>query len=157
MKVVDLNTEADWRKRFRAGDIFLAMTAKLNPQRGIVCTNRDGMYQLYAWDIPTGELRQVTNQPAGVMWGIISSDGNYIYYLKDEGGNEIGHYIRVPFLEEDEEVEDISPDLPPYSSFLPTQNRLGNLTGFMANGQDGFKVYVKEEGSAPRLLHRSEH
>jgi dienelactone hydrolase len=122
----------------------------------VVCTNKDGIYQLYAWEVATGELRQVTHQPAGVMWGIISSDGNHIYFLKDQGGNEIGHFVRVPFAEGGGEAEDISPDLPPYSSFIPTQNRLGNLTGFMANGKDGFNVYVKEEGKAPRLLYQSE-
>ena len=156
MKPLDLSPEANWRKRFRAAYIFSAVIPQQNQERGLVCTNKDGMYQLYAWDIPTGELRQVTNEPAGVMWGMISSDGNHIHFLKDEGGNEIGHFVRVPFAEGGGEAEDISPELPPYSSFLISQNRLGNLTGFMAIGQDGFKVYLKEDGDAPKLLYRSE-
>lgn len=155
MKPLDLSPEANWRKRFRATDIRWTFIAVQNPQRGVVCTNKDGIYQLYAWDILTGELRQVTDQPAGVIWGMISSDGNYIYYLKDEGGNEIGHFVRVPFAGGTE--EDLSPDFPPYSAFIATQNRLGHLTGFMANTQDGFNVYVKEEGQAPRLLYHSEN
>ena len=155
MKTLDLGPEANWRKRFRATDIRWTFLAAQNPQRGLACTNKDGIYQLYAWDVPTGELRQVTDQPAGVIWGIISSDGNSIYFLKDEGGNEIGHYVRVPFRGGAE--EDISPDLPPYSAFVPTQNRQGNLIGFMANGPDGFKVYVKEADNAPDLLYQSEN
>ena len=91
MKALDLSPEAIWRQRFLAADIFWAVAAQQNPQRGLVCTNKDGIYQLYAWDIPTGELTQVTDQPAGVILGIISPDGNHIYFLKDEGGNEIGH------------------------------------------------------------------
>jgi dipeptidyl aminopeptidase/acylaminoacyl peptidase len=154
MKPLDLSPEANWRQRFRATDILWAATAKLNPQRGLVCTNKDGIYQLYAWDVGTGELRQATDQPAGVMLGMISSDGNHIYFLKDEGGNEIGHFVRVPFS--GGEAEDISPDLPPYSTFLIQQNRMGDLTGFMANTQDGFKAYVKGDGAAPRLLYQSE-
>lgn len=154
MKPLDLRPEANWRKRFRATDIRWTFVAAQNPQRGLVCTNKDGIYQLYAWDIPTGELRQATDQPAGMIWGMISSDGNYIYFLKDEGGNEIGHFVRVPFS--GGEAEDISPDLPPYSTFRIQQNRMGNLTGFMANTQDGFKTYVKADGSAPRLLYQSE-
>lgn len=155
MKPLDLHPDAPWRKRFYATEIRWAVTAEQNPSHGLVCTNKDGIYQLYAWQVATGELVQVTHQPAGVLWGIISSDGNDIYFLKDEGGNEIGHFVRVPFS--GGEAEDISPELPPYSSFIPTQNRLGNRVGFMANGQDGFKVYMKADGAAPELLYHSEN
>jgi dienelactone hydrolase len=154
MKALDLSPEAVWRKRFLAAEILWAAVAKHNPERGLVCTNKDGIYQLYAWDIPTGEWTQVTNQPAGVIFGMISSDGNYIYFLKDEGGNEIGHYVRVPFLGGD--AEDISPELPLYSSFSISQSRLRTVTGFMAAGKDGFKIYVKHGDGASRLLHHSE-
>ena len=158
MKELDLRPEAVWRKRFRAPDIFWADTAQQNPQRGLVCTNKDGIYQLYAWDVSTGELTQVTNQSAGVIVGMISSDGNNIYFLKDEDGNEIGHYVRVPFSsEEGGEAEDISPELPPYSSFSITQNRNGNLTGFMAALPDGYKAYVKPADGALKLIHQSEN
>ena len=153
MKSLDLSPEAIWRRRFRAADIIWAVLAQRNPERGLVCTNKDGIYQLYAWDVGTGELKQVTNQPAGVVSGVISSDGNFIYFLKDEAGNEIGHFVRVPFM--GGEPEDISPDMPPYSTFAISQNRKGNVTGFRAAGQDGFKFYVKEEGSAPTLIHQS--
>ncbi|HEX5941427.1 MAG TPA: hypothetical protein VFY66_04080, partial [Anaerolineales bacterium] len=61
MKPLDLRPEANWRKRFRATDIRWTFVAAQNPQRGLVCTNKDGIYQLYAWDIPTGELRQATD------------------------------------------------------------------------------------------------
>ena len=154
MKPPDLRPEANWRKRFRATDILWTATARLNPGRGLVCTNKDGIYQLYAWDLETNELSQATDQPTGVIWGIISSDGRHIYFLKDEGGNEIGHYVRVPFT--GGEAEDISPELPPYSSFIPTQNRLGNLTGFLAAGQNQYKIYFKTESGTPTLLYQSD-
>ncbi|MGE5374235.1 MAG: prolyl oligopeptidase family serine peptidase [Bacteroidota bacterium] len=155
MKPLDLSLNARWRERFRAADIRLAVTAQQNPDRGLVCTNKDGIYQLYAWDVPTGDLVQVTREPAGVLWGIISSDGNDIYFLKDEGGSEIGHYFRVPFT--GGEAEDITPEMPPYSSLFISQNRRGNLTGFMVNDQNSFNAYVKKEGNAPQLLYQSEY
>ena len=155
MKPLDLSPEANWRKRFRAAEILWAVTAQRNPSRGLVCTNKDGIYQLYAWEVETGQLMQVTHQPTGVLLGMISSDGNYIYFLKDQDGNEIGHFVRVPFAEGGGEAEDISPDLPAYSSFVISQNRLGNMTGFRAAGEDGFKFYVKEEAQAPKLIHQS--
>jgi hypothetical protein len=71
MKALDLSPEANWRRRFRATDIRWTFLAAQNPRRGLACTNKDGIYQLYAWDVPAGELRQVTDQP--VMRSVISS------------------------------------------------------------------------------------
>jgi dipeptidyl aminopeptidase/acylaminoacyl peptidase len=154
MKELELGSEARWRQRFRATDIFWAVVAHQNPKRGLVCTNKDGIYQLYAWDIPSNQLTQVTHQPAGMIGGIISPDGNSIYYLKDESGNEIGHFVKIPF--DGGDAEDISPDLPPYSSFDIFQSRAGNTLGFVAAGQDGFKVYIKSNAGETNLIHQSE-
>ena len=44
MKELDLNPEAPWRQRFRATDIRWAVIAQQNPDRGLVCTNKDGVY-----------------------------------------------------------------------------------------------------------------
>ncbi len=154
MQALNLSPEAPWRQRFLATDILSAVVAPQNPQRGLVCTNKDGVYQLYAWDIPSNELTQVTHQPAGVYLGMIAPDGEYIYYLQDEGGNEIGHYVKVPFA--GGASEDISPDLPPYSSFSIFQSRVGNVLGFMAAGKDGFKIHVKANDGELKQIHRSE-
>lgn len=154
MKELDLSPEAPWRQRFRATDILWAVVAQQNEHRGLVCTNKDGVYQLYSWDIPSNRLIQVTHQPAGVFLGIISHEGNHIYYMKDEGGNEIGHFVKVPF--DGGNAEDISPDLPPYSSFDIFQSRAGNTLGFVPAGKDGFKVYIKSNDGEPKLIHHSE-
>lgn len=154
MKELNLSPEAPWRQRFHATDILSAVVARQNPERGLVCTNKDGIYQLYAWDIPSNELTQVTHQPAGVYLGIISSDGESIYYLKDDGGNEIGHFVKVPFAGGD--AKDISPDLPPYSSFSIFQSRTGNVLGFMAAGKDGFKIYVQSHDGDLKQIYRSD-
>ena len=154
MKPLDLSLDALWRKRFRASSIAWAVTAPWNQERGLVCTNKDGVSQLYAWDVPSMELRQVTYQPAGMTGGLLSADGNSIYYLKDEGGNEMGHYVCVPFS--GGEAWDISPDLPPYSTWWITENRMGGVVGFMAAGRDGYKIYLKHADGAPELLYQSE-
>jgi dipeptidyl aminopeptidase/acylaminoacyl peptidase len=151
MKPLDLRPEAIWRKRFLASNISWAVTAPLNPQHGLVCTNKDGIYQLYTWDVPTGELVQVTQQPTGVVSGHLSSDGNFIYFLKDQGGNEIGHFFRVAFS--GGEAQDISPELPAYSAFSMAENHLGNVITFGTAEQDGYKVYLKRGDEAPTLLY----
>jgi dipeptidyl aminopeptidase/acylaminoacyl peptidase len=154
VKKLDLSDSAPWKNRYRATSIAWAQVADSDPQRGVVCTNRDGIFQLYTWDVPTGDLAQVTDQPAGVISGRISADGEYIIYHRDEGGNEIGHYVRVPFGGGD--AEDITPDLPLYSSFFITQSRVGNVTGLTSAERDGYKVYVLADGEDPRMLYRAE-
>ena len=47
------DTEA-WKEWFRVPVILWAQVARADPTRGLVCTNRSGIYQLYAWDVPTG-------------------------------------------------------------------------------------------------------
>ena len=79
-------------------------------------SNQTGKNQLYAWDVLNGHLRQLTDRPTGILSGYLSPDGCAVYYLNDTGGNEIGHYVRVPF--EGGSPEDITPDLSPYSSWF---------------------------------------
>lgn len=148
-KVLDTSTSATWKQRFRAASIAWAKLASANPARGLVCTNKDGIYQLYAWDVASSSLTQLTSQPAGVVGGMISADGEYVYYHHDEQGNELGHFVRVPFA--GGEREDISPDLAPYASFFIDQSHNGSVTSFLAASANGFEIYVTD-GSAPRRI-----
>lgn len=143
MKQLDLSPDAPWRKRFNAPRVAFAAVASQNPARGVVCTNRDGIYQLYAWDVESGDIQQRTFSATGMVNGVISADGESIYYLQDESGNEVGHWVRVPFTGGD--PQDITPDMPPYASFYLTETHSGNLIGFSAAAQAwGFRIYVQD-------------
>ena len=107
---LQLDDKALWKQRFRAPVVAWTQTARANPTRWLAVMNPSGKYQLYAWDLPSGTLRQFTNWEAGLQYGEISGDGRFIYYLDDELGNEIGHFIHVPF--ENGEAQDITPDWP---------------------------------------------
>lgn len=155
MKKRDLDQNTDWKQRFLAQSILWADIAHLNPGRGLVCTDKNGIFQLYAWDVDSGDLRQLTNQPAGVTGGLLAADGQFVYYLQDEGGNEIGHYVRVPF--EGGSPEDISPDLPPYSSFQITQSFQGNILGTPVSDSGTQKLTIFSFGEAPRQIYESQH
>ena len=139
---LQLEDQAPWKQRFRAPVVRWTQIAPANRARGLAVTNRSGKDQLYAWAVPTGELRQLTDQPAGIQYGEISGDGRYIYYLDDEQGNEIGHFVRVPF--ENGEVQDLTPDLLPYSSFACASSGSGSHFGFMAADDEGFRIYSLE-------------
>lgn len=137
---LDLNTGAPWKQRFRAPAIAGSARAAQNPSRGLVSSNKDGVFQLYAWDTLTDCLTQLTRDPAGVPHGSISADGERVYYLRDKGGDEIGHYVSLPFA--GGAAQDMTPDLPAYASHGIGESQAGNALGFMAVDEAGFHVYV---------------
>jgi dipeptidyl aminopeptidase/acylaminoacyl peptidase len=153
LRELDVSDNAVWKQRFRAPSIAWAVVARNNPRRGLVCTNKDGIYQLYAWDINSSTLTQLTNQPAGVLQGMVGSDGQWVYYHHDAQGNEIGHYVRVPF--EGGRPEDVTPDMPPYASSTVDESRNGQVLGLLTAGKDGFKVFIMKNGEAPRQIYHS--
>lgn len=69
-----------------------------------------GSQQIYAWETPRGELRQLTTHTSNILVSWISPTGQHIYFLNDWQGNEQGHLTRVPF--EGGEFEDVTPNLP---------------------------------------------
>ena len=137
---LDLSDDAPWKKRYRAPSIANTKLAANNPKRGLVCCNKDGVYQLYGWDRESKDLKQLTDEPAGVVAGNISADGEYVYYLKDSGGDEIGHYVRLPFT--GGAAEDITPDLPAYASHFLSESHSGNALGFTSANKDGFQILL---------------
>ena len=148
---LDLGADAPWKKRFRAPALAWSARATLNPGRGLVASNKDGVYQLYAWDTETDALRQLTDEAAGVAHGAISADGERVYYLRDRGGDEIGHYVSLPFS--GGAAQDITPDVPDYASHSIGESHAGNALGFMAVDDGGFhaRVYAAGQMDQPRF------
>ncbi|HVU11480.1 MAG TPA: hypothetical protein VHD90_09390, partial [Phototrophicaceae bacterium] len=131
MKPLDTSADAPWKQRYRAPSVIGSHIASQNPQRGAVTTNLSGMYQVYAWDVASGALTQITQQPTGIYRGYISADGQFITYLKDDHGNEIGHYVRAPFA--GGEAVDITPDAAPYASFSFDESHDGSVQALIAS------------------------
>ncbi|MCP4427534.1 MAG: prolyl oligopeptidase family serine peptidase, partial [Chloroflexi bacterium] len=132
--------EPIWKQRFRAPNIHFVDVAANNPTRGLVATILSGIIQLHAWDTVDGSLHQVTFAATGKPFGALSPDGNYIYYLQDEMGNELGHFVRVPFA--GGAAEDITPDLPLYTAFEIAFSHNGQKAVFIKAASDGFEVCV---------------
>lgn len=148
MEQIQAEKTAPWVQRYKAFNILRTALAAANPDRGLAITNKSGRYQLYAWDVKTGHLRQLTDSSTGVSSGYISPDGRYVYYLKDKEGNEIGHFVRVPF--EGGEAEDITPNLGPYASLGigPIMSKDGQWAALSFANQEGFNVYgARVDGS----------
>ena len=152
------DVEAPWKQRFRVERILWSMLADERPDRGLVVNNRSGRYQLYAWEVPAGELRQLTDRPEGVLFGFIDALGRHVYYLDDSDGNEIGHLVRVPFA--GGEPEDTSPGLPPYSTWGGAISATGNRLAFTRADAEGFTLTAIDldpdgQMSEPRDIFRS--
>lgn len=137
---LDTIPNAPWKLRFRAPSVAMAQIARNNPDRGLVVTTNTGQYQLYAWDVPENALRQLTFKPEGVVGGTISPDGHDVYFMQDDNGNEIGHFVRIPF--EEGQAEDITPDMELYSAFGLSFSREGNLLGSVISNDHGFHAVV---------------
>jgi dipeptidyl aminopeptidase/acylaminoacyl peptidase len=152
VKQPDLSPTAPWKQRFRAWVVALASVASREPARGIVTANKSGVHQIYAWDVPTGNLRQLTFTEAGKIMASLSPDGRYVYYLHDEQGNEIGHAVRVPY--EGGDPEDITPDLPPYASGSTAMSRDGGTLTVTTATREGFHTYVIALGADGALGER---
>ena len=150
MQPLNLAPDAPWKQRYRAPAVILSKLAANNPQRGIATSNASGIYQVYAWDVATGALRQATQQPTGIYLGYISADGQSIYYMKDDHGNEIGHYVRVPFA--GGEAEDITPDVPLYASYSLTESRDGKVLALIASRPEGSEIYTLIDGQRSTIL-----
>ncbi|PSB33689.1 prolyl oligopeptidase family serine peptidase [Stenomitos frigidus] len=158
LKPPDFSDEALWKQRFRTPKILWAQLAAAEPQRGLVCTNASGVNQLYAWSVATQQLRQLTTHPEGKSRGQIAANGRYVFYLEDQQGNELGHYVRVPFA--GGKPQDLTPTLPPYASTSLSEARSGRLLGLIAADATGFQLYLLDQTSddqlaPPRLLWRS--
>ena len=103
-----------WKERLRAPRLLWAQIAAHAPDRGIATSTQSGVPQIYAWDVPTGALRPLTDKPGGVTFGLLSPDGRFVYFMDDAKGNETGHYVRVPF--EGGPREDMTPGMPDYGA-----------------------------------------
>ena len=147
---LDLSADAPWKRRFRAPSVAWSRRAAQNASRGLVCSNQDDVYQLYAWDCDSDELRRLTDNPAGVGAGAISADGERVYYHRDQRGDEIGHYARIPFA--GGEPEDITPELPEYASHHLEECASGGALGFVAADENGFHFHVYEPQNTKTAL-----
>lgn len=143
-----LDHNAPWKQRFRLETRFGWKVARNNPAHGLVTSDKTGISQLYAWHPTTGETRLLTQRSAGAWFGVLSPDGRYVYYLEDQQGNEIGHLVRIPY--EGGEVEDLTPDLPPYAvpfesdEFGLSISQNANMLGFTIADDKGFHLFCAE-------------
>jgi dipeptidyl aminopeptidase/acylaminoacyl peptidase len=152
------NLSAPWAARFRVPLVRGVQLAANAPTRGLVASNVSGAFQLHAWDVSSGRLRALTSRATGVVNGVIGPDGRFVYYHDDAAGNELGHYVRVPF--EGGAPASITPDMPPYPTFYLHISHAGNRLGFVTAADGAYHLHVIDVGAdgtlgPPRRIHES--
>src|SRR5260370_8051129 len=122
LKELRVDAAAPWKRRYRLPITYAVQVAALMPTRGLAVSNKSGVYQLYAWHVPTGELTQLTNREEGVVRSSLSPDGANVYYLQDRKGDEFGHILPAPFdlFFPDDIPHHLPPSPNPSFSFNPT-------------------------------------
>jgi hypothetical protein len=140
-----LTEDAPWPARFRTPTLYLPQLAQANPVRGLVVSNQASeAFQLYAWDVASGDLHQMTDRPDGTWEGWVAPDGRHVYYLADEKGNEHGHIVRIPF--EGGSPQDLTPEMSPYTLRGFEISRAGNLLAFNPVNADGYQLVCIQLG-----------
>lgn len=143
LKDLRLDDTAPWKQRFRVPKLYSALVAAANPTRGLLIGSlQTDVFQLYAWDVPHGTFRPLTEHPGGLWESWLDPLGRHLYYLADEQGNELGHIAQVPF--DGGPPRDLTPDMSPYTLRGFDISHQGNLLAFNPVNKDGFRLYTVE-------------
>jgi acetyl esterase/lipase len=142
-----------WQQRFRAPIVGFPIWSPEAPERLVYASSESGVYQLHSWDRTTGEKRQITNEPVGLIAGEITPDGEWVVWHRDTTGDESGVWVAAPFSGGTAE---------PFVEGLPEAWDQGISIGktriaAATSDRDGFGLYVAEDGGpARRLVHSEE-
>ncbi|MFE0047162.1 S9 family peptidase [Streptomyces albireticuli] len=147
-------TMPDWEKRFRAPRVGLPKWAEDAPDRSLFVSNVTGTFELYAWDRATGEQRQVTDRPNGTTGGLLSPDGEWIWWFSDKDGDEFGVWMRQPFHGGPD--EQATPGLAPSYPGGLDLGRDGTAVVGRSTDEGGSTVHVARPGAAPVEIYRHE-
>jgi dipeptidyl aminopeptidase/acylaminoacyl peptidase len=140
-----------WELRFRAPSSRLPAWSPAMPDHCVYASSESGSWQLHAWDVTTGERRQVTDDSVGVVDGFPTLDGEGVVWFEDATGDESGHWVVQPFG---------GGETRPFLSGIPHgwDEGLAQAPGISAaaiSSRDGFFVYVALDGEPARELNRS--
>ncbi|MGW8727412.1 S9 family peptidase [Streptomyces sp. NPDC055808] len=148
----DMNEMPEWEKRFRAPRVGLPDWAEDAPDRSLFVSNATGTYELYAWDRATGGQRRATDRPNGTTDGVLTPDGEWIWWFDDTDGDEFGVWRRQPFGGGADEpaVPGLDPSYPGGLAL----GRDGTAVVGRSTDEEGSTIHVVRPGAAPVEIYR---
>ncbi|MFE7776607.1 prolyl oligopeptidase family serine peptidase [Streptomyces sp. NPDC057445] len=141
-----------WERRFRAPRVSLPDWAEDAPDRSLFVSNATGTYELYAWDRATGEQRQVTDRPNGTTDGVLTPDGEWVWWFSDRDGDEFGVWMRQPFGGGADEPA--APGLEASYGAGLALGRDGTAVVGRSTDEDGTTIHVVRPGQRPVEIYR---
>ncbi|MDT0380238.1 prolyl oligopeptidase family serine peptidase [Streptomyces sp. DSM 42041] len=142
----------DWEKRFRAPRVGLPEWAEDAPDRSLFVSNATGTFELYAWDRATGIQRQATDRPNGTTDGVLTPDGEWIWWFSDTDGDEFGVWMRQPFGGGPDEPA--APGLEPSYPAGLALGRDGSAVVGRSTDEEGSTLHVVRPGAEPVEIYR---
>jgi len=138
-----------WEQRFRAPKMTMPHWSRSAPERAVFASSSSGVWQIHAWDVATGERRQVSDHPVGVLDGVPTHDGTGVVFWQEDTGDETGRWLVQPFG---------GGEGVPFLEGLPlgwneglAQTESLTLAG-ISTPEGIFEIYAIEQGSPPRLI-----
>src|SRR3972149_296559 len=92
-----IETPPLWQRRYRAPILGFPTWSRHAPDRLVYTSSESGVYQLHSWNLATGERRQITDEPVGLVSGHVSADGEWVIFHLDPTGSEFGTWMTAPF------------------------------------------------------------
>ena len=140
-----------WQRRYHAPIVGFPTWSRHAPDRLVYVSSESGVYQLHSWDVASGERRQITNEPVGLVSGEVSADGEWVLWHRDTTGDESGTWMAAPF-------SGGAPE--PFAEGLPHGWDDGmapglDRTAVGISGRDGFALYVTDRDGRTRRLRQS--
>ncbi|MFB7229227.1 prolyl oligopeptidase family serine peptidase [Streptomyces fimicarius] len=143
----------EWEQRFRAPRVSLPDWAEDAPDRSLFVSNATGTYELYAWDRASGRQRQVTDRPNGTTDGVLTPDGEAVWWFSDTDGDEFGVWMRQPF--DGGADEPAVPGLAPSYPAGLAIGRDGSAVIGRSTDEDGTTIHlVRKPGGEPVEIYR---
>jgi len=142
-----------WQRRFRAPIVGFPTWSRHAPNRLVYASSESGIYQLHSWDVATGERRQITKEPVGLVSGNVSDDGEWVLWHRDTTGDESGTWMVAPFSGGD--AEPLAEGLPRGWDEGLAPGRTRSIAA--VSDKEGFGLYaVHANGSTRRIAHSKE-
>ena len=144
-----MDTVPVWEQRYRAPKMSLPHWSRTAPDRTVFTSSVSGVWQVHAWDVASGERRQVSDHPVGVLDGVPTRDGAAVVFWQEDTGDETGRWLVQPFE---------GGEATPFLEGVPVgwSEGLAQAEGLTVAGistPDGlFEVYAIEAGTSPRLI-----
>ncbi|MEP6758708.1 MAG: prolyl oligopeptidase family serine peptidase [Actinomycetota bacterium] len=144
-----METVPVWEQRYRAPKMSLPHWSRSAPDRAVFASSESGVWQVHALDVATGERRQISDHPVGVLDGIPTRDGSGVVFWQEDTGDETGRWLVQPFA---------GGDAVPFLPGLPVgwNEGLSQADGLTVAGlstpEGVFEIYAIEAGSSPRVI-----